>query len=173
MVQLYGWLGDANDPLFRDAADAASQLGVMSGRLHEAKSRLKDLLNRPEDRSARLKEFYDRFRQAYESRSEARLMGLIADSWSAGDGTTVDDLRDHFRNMFSVFNEIRVTVSNIQAQKVGTDLWQVSYDITITGRIFENNIKHEEKSSVTEQVQLDSRGGKIVRTLQGRFWYIQ
>jgi hypothetical protein len=75
--------------------------------------------------------------------------------------------------MFSVFNEIRVTVSNIQAQKVGTDLWQVSYDITITGRIFENNIKHEEKSSVTEQVQLDSRGGKIVRTLQGRFWYIQ
>jgi hypothetical protein len=56
---------------------------------------------------------------------------------------------------------------------VGTDLWQVSYDITITGRIFENNIKHEEKSSVTEQVQLDSRGGKIVRTLQGRFWYIQ
>lgn len=173
MVQLYGWLGDANDPLFRDAADAASQVGMMSGRLHEAKSRLKDLLNRPEDRSARLKEFYDRFRQAYESRSEARLMGLIADSWSAGDGTTVDDLRDHFRNMFSVFNEIRVTVSNIQAQKVGTDLWQVSYDITITGRIFENNIKHEEKSSVTEQVQLDSRGGKIVRTLQGRFWYIQ
>ncbi|BCW99411.1 MAG: hypothetical protein KatS3mg024_2238 [Armatimonadota bacterium] len=173
MTQAYGALGSAEDPLFKDAESAANQVGVMSGRLHEARSRLQDLLNKPEDRSAELREFYNRFKQAYESRSEARLMGLIADSWSAGDGTTVDDLRDHFRNMFTVFNEIRVAVSNVQGQKVGTDRWQVTYDITITGRIFDNNIKHEEKSSVTEEVQLDPRGGKIVKTLQGRFWYVQ
>jgi|GEM_PF-1045311 hypothetical protein len=173
MTQASGALGNPDDPLFKDAADVANQVGIMSGRLHEAKSRLQNLLNRPEDRTAELKEFYNRFKQAYESRSEARLMGLIADSWSAGDGTTVDDLRDHFRNMFSVFNEIRVVVSNVQGQKVGADRWQVTYDITITGRIFDNNIKHEEKSSVTEEVQLDSRGGKIVKTLQGRFWYVQ
>ncbi|MEJ5299087.1 MAG: hypothetical protein WHZ52_13735, partial [Armatimonadota bacterium] len=157
MTQAYGALGNPDDPLFKDAADVANQVGIMSGRLQEAKSRLQNLLNRPEDRTAELKEFYNRFKQAYESRSEARLMGLIADSWSAGDGTTVDDLRDHFRNTFSVFNEIRVAISNVQGQKVGTDRWQVTYDITITGRIFDNNIKHEEKSSVTEEVQLDSR----------------
>ncbi len=173
MTAAYGALGTPDDPLYRDAADAANQIGLMSGRLHEAKARLRELLDRPQDRTAEVKEFYDRFKQAYESRNEARLMGLIADTWSAGDGTTVDDLRDHFRNMFSVFNEIRVSVSNVQARQSGPDRWQVTYDITITGRIFDNNIRHEEKSSVTEEVRLDSRGGKIVRTLEGRFWYVQ
>lgn len=166
-------VGASGEQMFKDAGDVANQVGVMSGKLHEAKAKLKDLQNRPEDRSAELKEFYDRFKQAYESRNESSLMGLIADSWSAGDGTTVDDLREHFNNMFSVFNEIRLTVANIQAQKVGEGRWQVTYEITIKGRIFDNNIRHEEKSSVTEEVQLDARGGKIVKTLQGRFWYVQ
>ncbi len=50
----------------------------------------------------------------------------------------------------------------------------VTYDVAITGRIFENNLKREEKSSVAEQVMADAKGKcQITKTLQGKFWYVQ
>lgn len=167
-------IGAGEDQLSKDAQDMSYQVGNMSGSLHEAKAKLKQLMDaQAVDRSAEFKEFYDKFKQAYETRNDSRLMGLIADSWSSGDGTTVDDLREHFHNMFSVFNEIRVTITNLKGESIGDGLYRVSYDITIKGRIFANRIEHEEKSSVTEELQVNSRGTKIVKTLEGKFWYVR
>ena len=51
---------------------------------------------------------------------------------------------------------------------------KVTYDIAIVGKNFENDVKHEEKSSVSEEVVVQAGGKiKISKTLEGRFWYVQ
>jgi len=122
-----------------------------------------------------IKDFYNKFKTYYyESRNDSQVMSLLSDEWSAGDGTTLSDLQENLRNSFNVFNEIRFNISNLNIEKSSDGKYKVSYDVTITGRIYENNIKHEEKSSVSELVVIDSSGRvRIYRTLNGRFWYIE
>lgn len=51
------------------------------------------------------------------------------------------------------------------------DGYLVSYELSITGHIFAENLKHGEKSSVTEIVTVDSNGRiRIAHTTQGQFW---
>jgi hypothetical protein len=121
-----------------------------------------------------IKAFYDKFKSAYESKNDSQVMSFISDEWSAGDGTTLSDLQENLRNSFSVFNEIRYNISNLNIEKLPDGNYKVTYDVTITGRIYENNIKHEEKSLVSEIVVIDKSGKvKIFKTLSGRFWYIE
>ena len=117
--------------------------------------------------------FYDQFKEAYESRNESAVMAMIGDDWESGDGTTLADLQGYLRNSFTVFDQITYQMSNLNHSWNGS-AYRVSYDVTITGRNFRHNLKHEEKSSVNEEVSLDN-GGKprINRTLNGRFWYVQ
>jgi hypothetical protein len=117
--------------------------------------------------------FYDQFKQAYESRNESAVMAMIGDDWESGDGTTLADLQGYLRNSFTVFDQIIYQMSNLNHSWNGS-AYRVSYDVIITGRNFRHNLKHEEKSSVNEEVSLDN-GGKprINRTLNGRFWYVQ
>ena len=66
----------------------------------------------------------------------------------------------------------RITNLNIfpgpQSHQIAT------YDVTITSRIYRRNIKHVESSQVSEELAADDRGViKIVRTLNGRFWYVE
>lgn len=117
--------------------------------------------------------FYDQFKQAYESRNESAVMAMIGDEWESGDGTTLDDLQGYLHNSFTVFDQITYQISNPKYSWNGS-AYGVSYDVTITGRNFRHNLKHEEKSSVNEEVSLDSHGKpRISRTLNGRFWYVQ
>lgn len=117
--------------------------------------------------------FYDQFKQAYESRNESAVMAMIGDDWESGDGTTLDDLQGHLHNSFTVFDQITYQIANLKYSWNGS-AYGVSYDVTITGRNFRHNLKHEEKSSVNEEMSLDSRGKpRISRTLNGRFWYVQ
>lgn len=117
--------------------------------------------------------FYDQFKNAYESRNESAVMAMIGDDWESGDGTTLADLQGYLRNSFTVFDQIAYQMSNLNHSWNGST-YRVSYDVTITGRNFRHNLKHEEKSSVNEELAIDSRGNpRITRTLNGRFWYVQ
>lgn len=121
-----------------------------------------------------INELYARFKSAYESRNDSLVMSFLGDSWSAGDGTTLADLHENLRRTFKTYNEIRFNLQNLQIYNVGPQKYQVSYDVTITSRIYSLDIKHEEKSSVVEEVTLESPNKpKISRTISGRFWYIE
>lgn len=117
---------------------------------------------------------YENFRQAYESRDDSRIAGFMDDDWEAGDGTTLFDLQDNLARTFRIFDEIKYNIQNLKIGLKSEGTYTVNYDVTITSRIYNRNIKHEEKSSVNEEVMFDDSGKlKIIRTINGRFWYVE
>lgn len=116
-------------------------------------------------------EFYAKFKEAYESRNDFQVLSLIHDDWEAGDGTTLADLEMNLSRTFRTFDEINYTIANINASPLPNGRYLVTYDVAITSRMFERNLKHEEKSSVSEEVAIMEDGTvMIVKTLSGRFW---
>ena len=159
------------EPRLTAANDIVQQIGQLSSRLHIARNRLEALLK--QGPQADLAAFYEKFRHAYETRDDSAVMAMIGDDWEAGDGTSLADLQGYLRNSFTVFDQITYTISRLNQTWNGTTC-TVSYDVTITGRNFRHKLKHEEKSSVSEEVSLDRNGKpRITRTLNGRFWYVQ
>ena len=145
----------------------------LPGQLSGAIISLKNRLVYADNKSEAVKLFYVDFKTAYEEKNDALLMSYLSDDWEAGDGTTLYDVEEYFRNMFTVFDEIRLEMTNFQVQKQDEKIYRVSYDLLITGRIYNENMTHEEKSSVTEEViVLPDKKIKISRTPQGRFWYV-
>ncbi len=122
-----------------------------------------------------IRDLYNNFKSAYESRNDSLVMSFLGDSWSAGDGTTLADLQNNLRRTFKTFDEVRFNLQNLQIANIGSGIYRISYDVTITSRIYKRNIKHEEKSSVVEEITVDSssKKAKINRTISGRFWYIK
>lgn len=140
--------------------------------------REQDETRKREDRETnaplRIAEFYQQFRGAYEGRNDSQLISFLGDDWESGDGTTLADLQGYLRNSFSVFDEIRYTQSNLQIHPAAQGGYRVTYDLAIIGRIYADNLTHEEKSTVSEELAFDN-GGKlrITRTTGGRFWSVQ
>jgi len=118
--------------------------------------------------------FYNNFKQAYEAKNESLVMGYIADEWASADGVTLYDLEDNLRNMYNVFDDIQYTISGLNISKAGENIYNVSYSVTIRGEIYDNDLIHEEVSTVKEQLLFDDSGQlKISRTLGGNYWSIQ
>jgi len=163
--------GSRDEPAAKRANEITNQIGQLSSRLSIAISGLRALLQQGPQMD--LAGFYESFRQAYESRNESAVMAMIGDGWESGDGTTLADLQGYLHNSFTVFDQITYQMSNLTHSRNGS-AFSVSYDVTITGRNFRHNLKHEEKSSVNEELSLDNHGKpRIIRTLNGRFWYVQ
>ena len=121
-----------------------------------------------------VKDFYARFKEAYEERNDSRVISMISDQWQAGDGTTLSDLQMTLRRTFKTFDEIRYNIQSLSITPGQDGRYSISYDVTITSRIYKRNLKHEEKSSIYEEVTIDKSGkAKISKTLGGRFWYVQ
>jgi hypothetical protein len=98
----------------------------------------------------------------------------MGDEWEAGDGTTLADLQANLHKSFNIFDEIRYNLQNLTVRSLKDSRFAVNYDVTITSRIYEGNLKHEEKSSVAEEVTVDASGKpRISRTPTGRFWYVE
>lgn len=125
--------------------------------------------------SETVNKLYQSFQEAYNSKNESKIMALISDEWeSTGDGTTASDLSVNLRNSFRIFDQIGCTISNLQITQSSSGKYVARYDITIKGTIFKGNIRHEEKSSVSEEVTIDDSGkARITKTLNGRFWSVQ
>lgn len=129
----------------------------------------------PAPNDAVVKSLYQSFANYYNAKNDSRLRSLISDDWeSDGDGTTLSDLEMNLRSSFRIFDQIGCTISNLQITTRENGKFVARYDITIKGTIFKNNIRHEEKTSVTEEVSVDDSGkARITKTLNGRFWYVQ
>ncbi|MDL2286595.1 hypothetical protein LJC24_04095 [Desulfococcaceae bacterium OttesenSCG-928-F15] len=124
---------------------------------------------------AQIREFYNTFKKNYEDKRENRLIAVLDDRWQAEDGSTLEDVEDHFRNMFTVYNVIRYEFSGMRVEPHRTkenEYW-VSYTLVIKGENYDMGIKREEKSDVRELVRIDSSGKiKVIQTVDGRFYYI-
>lgn len=122
-----------------------------------------------------VKNMYTAFTAAYNSKNDAKVLSFISDDWeSQSDSTTLSELSTNMRNSFRVFDSVGCDIQNIIITPAGNGKYQVRYDIAIKGKIFRGNIQHSEKSSVAEEVTLDSAGvPKISKTLSGRFWTVQ
>jgi len=121
---------------------------------------------------SQIKDFYNQFKDAYESKDEYRVISLISSGWGSNDGNTISDLEDNLHNIFTVFDEIQYRISNLSVQPDKPHMYQVSYNVAIKGTIFESNITHNEKSSVRELVKLKDGKVQIIKTLTGKFWSV-
>lgn len=125
----------------------------------------------------KIQDFYNEFKNAYQSKRDSSLLSMISDQWNAGDGTTLDDLEDYFRNMFTVYDTIKYEASNMRVSLESTSSTQnytVAYDVEITGTIYDANITRKEKSAVAEMVTVDSNGKvKLQKTLTGSWYFVQ
>jgi hypothetical protein len=140
----------------------------------EEERRRQEEQKKAEDSLLAVKNMYDLFRQAYESKNDSQVMSFMGDDWEAGDGTTLSDLQVNLSRSFRVFDEVRYNIQNLKVAPISGGKYSASYDITITSRIYSRNIKHEEKSSVNEVVMIDGSGKpKISKTTSGRFWYVE
>jgi hypothetical protein len=122
----------------------------------------------------KVKDFYRHFQDVYQARDDAGVVQCLSNDWSGGDGSTISELQASLRRSFRLFNEVRYQIANLTVNPASANTFRVSYDVTIIGRIFARNIKHEEKSTVEEIVTLDSRDKvRILKTVNGRFWYVK
>ncbi|MFH0709233.1 MAG: hypothetical protein V2A75_03410 [Pseudomonadota bacterium] len=114
---------------------------------------------------------YVKFAEYYANKNLSGLMNLLSDQWmSSSDGTTLMDLENTLSNSFSIFNEIKCQIGSINIESAGMHKYRVNYTITIEGFNYENDIKHVEKSSVSEEVEFIDGKAKIVKTLNGKYW---
>lgn len=120
-----------------------------------------------------VRDLYARFREAYEARDDSRIMSFMGDDWEAGDGTTLSDMQVNLSRIFRKFDEMKMDMQNMQISPVSQG-FMVTYDVTITSRIYKKNLRHQEKSTVSEQVSFGGNGTpRIVRTLNGRYWLVE
>lgn len=154
-------------------------LAEMEGLIREAERLTKELIKEKEEQQERaakglevIRAFYQEFARRYEFRDEYGVLSLLADEWEAGDGSTLWDLEETLARNFRVFDEVSYQISNLQVvESQGNKRYLVCYDLKIVSEIYDRNIRHEEKSSVREIVEINKdSSGRIIKTLGGRFW---
>lgn len=133
---------------------------------------------RLEQQTPIVRNLYDAFRKAYEARNDSGVAALLDKDWTAPDGTRVGQMQETLRRSFRFFDEVRYEVSDLKLTyshysfdgQTRTDFYRASYSLTIRGRNFARNIRHEEKSQVVELVAVKDGKALIKQTLEGRTW---
>ncbi len=152
----------------------AARLAADQAKQALAQQAAQERLQQEQQMPQRIRELYDQFRTAYENRDESAVMALLADDWEAGDGTTLSDLSANLRRTFAAFDEVRYRLDNLQVQPAAQGRYRLSYDVTISSRNYSLNLRHEEKSAVSEEVGPDMRGRwRILKTISGRYWSVE
>ncbi|MEF3279792.1 MAG: hypothetical protein K6357_02345 [Elusimicrobiota bacterium] len=126
-----------------------------------------------DDQEELIKRLYEEFKDAYQSKSVSKLINLVDEDWVSPEGENVSDLRDHFSRIFSLFNEIKLNISDFHIIKNNDNTYTVNYLIDITSKIYSKNIKRVEKSSVSEIIIFKNNKPKIFKTQNGSYWLIK
>lgn len=119
---------------------------------------------------AAVRKLYQDFAEAYQTKTLGRLTRLLTADWKASDGSDLTDLEDILTNSFRVFDRIQFAITNLSIKPAGGGQFQVSYSVTITGQIYNLNMKHQETATVEDTVALTPEGAKIKATRGGRIW---
>lgn len=160
--------------LSRQADDIAKELHFVEQMIRnlETQKKGREEGDKATKRAEKVVAFYAQFKAAYERKDPSRLMALLASEWKAADGTRPSDVETYFRNMFTVFDEIRFDIGAIEVYSEENGRIRVTYPLTIRGFIYSVDTEHEESSTITEVVSSPDQGAvRILETLQGRFWY--
>ena len=80
------------------------------------------------------------------------------------------DLEDILDNSFRVFNSIVFAMSGLSITPAGDGRFTVRYAATITGRINQMNLNHQETAQVEDTVILTPAGPRILASHGGRIW---
>ncbi len=131
---------------------------------------------RAKDKKA-IKDFYNEFKRAYERKREGKILSMVASDWSAADGEiTTDELEDNLLRTFDVFDRLQFQYKIHEIKQVeNSRRYKVRYSLQIRSKIYDRSLKHREKSSVIDLVEVsgeDSPRVKILKTLHGSLWII-
>ena len=130
-----------------------------------------EIMNAEIQRVEAIESLYTSFAQNYSNRDFSGIMSLIADDWeSSSDGTTLMDLEETLENSFSIFDEVQCSIYSLNITKITKNRYRTTYVINIKGFIYDEDIEHTEKSSVSEEVIILDGTPKIFKTLSGKYW---
>jgi hypothetical protein len=126
------------------------------------------------DEEQMVRDFYQSFKEAYESKRISQISSLISSDWSSSaDGIGIDELEEYLGNSFEVFDDITYNMSNLSIQKETENVYSTTYDLEIIGEIYDNEIEHIEKSTVSEKLNIIADKVVIFKTTSGQFWSIK
>jgi hypothetical protein len=117
-----------------------------------------------------VRKLYQDFAATYQARNLRGVLRFMTPDWRAADGSDLRDLEDILDNSFRVFNSIVFAISGLTIAPAGDGRFSVSYSATITGRINQMNLNHQETAQVEDTVILTPGGPKIQATRGGRIW---
>ncbi len=110
---------------------------------------------------------YPRLAAAYQSRNLNAVLSLLSPHWQTDQGTTRRDLEDTLSNSFRLFDTISFTISGLSIQAVSEGVFQAKYSAHLIGTLRRGNIRHEEKSDVTDTITITAEGPVITHTTGG------
>lgn len=113
---------------------------------------------------------YADFSDAYQAKNLGKLTRLMAKDWKAADGSDLYDLEDILDNSFRVFDRIAFQIKGMRISALDGNRYSVSYDVTLTGEIRQNNLTHRESSQVEDIVSIGPEGARISSTRGGQLW---
>ncbi|MBS1160783.1 MAG: hypothetical protein H6R15_3202 [Proteobacteria bacterium] len=132
-----------------------------------AKRQEEENRRRTETDLASVKTLYQKFAEAYQRRDLRAVVRFMGANWQAADGTDIGELEDTLSNSFRVFDTVTFSISGMNIRQIGVGSYEVTYDVQLVGRMTRRNIKHEEKSRVTDIVDVLPDGPVISRTSGG------
>lgn len=116
-----------------------------------------------------IRTLYQNFASAYQSRNLRGVLALMSPQWQAADGTGLIELEDTLSNSFRVFDSISFAISGLSVRQLSPGTYEVSYEVTLVGKITRRNIKHEERGKVVDIVDFLPDGPVISRTSGNAF----
>ncbi len=166
------WVGSVDQALaaggeadqLRNHTSIASLMNQLSG----LRDKLKAYQSSGGD--AAVRKLYQDFTEAYQAKALGRLTRFLTTDWHASDGADLTDLEDILANSFRVFDRIQFSIGSLSIKASGGGQFQVGYTVTITGQIYNMNMKHQETATVEDTVVLTPEGAKIRATRGGRLW---
>ena len=69
-----------------------------------------------------------------------------------------------------MFDTIQFQISGLQIQKSNDKEYRVTYVANLTGKINKQNLKNEEKASVTDTISITADGPRIAKTAGATMW---
>lgn len=120
-----------------------------------------------------VRKLYDDLKSAYESRNASAVAALLSQDWTSPEGEDAAELREYLNSIFKMFNEVSFNISNLSIVSQEAGVYSVSYNLEIRSKIYDKNIKREEKSSVYEKVKFENGKPKIFKTENGSYWQIK
>lgn len=114
--------------------------------------------------------FYAAFAKTYQQRNAGAVVDLMDKGWSAPDGTDLVDVEEMLENSFAVFDKVEYKIENLSVTPNADGTASATYTVIITGLIPNQDLVHEERSTVSDVLAKSGNQWRIMRTTSGRFW---